>query len=109
MLQGSEKVGLPEAVGEPGDRRVAPFLEESDEGRLLRGEFYSGGDVCPEADPFFPFRPDGRTIQALTGAVFTRPPVLAGVPAVVLAQLSDATLTDISITDLAVRPRRERP
>lgn len=54
---------------------------------------------------FFPAA--GRTIQALTGAVFTRPPMLVGVPAVVLAQLADATLTDIAITDLAVQMTQE--
>jgi hypothetical protein len=41
---------------------------------------------------FFPAA--GRTIQAFTGAVFTRRPVLAGLPARVRAQLVDATLTD---------------
>ena len=66
LLQDPEKGGLPEAVGEPGDRRVAPLPEEGNEGRLFPGKFYSGGDVFLKTDPFFPFRSDGWTVQTLS-------------------------------------------
>jgi len=42
-----------------------------------------------------------RTIMALSGAIFTKPPVVEGVPAALLPQLEDVTLRDESLEDVA--------
>jgi hypothetical protein len=45
----------------------------------------------------------GKTIQALCGTVFTRPPIVQGAPAVILPQLADLTFRDESVENVAVQ------
>jgi len=45
----------------------------------------------------------GRTIGALSGAVFTRPPTVAGVPNTLQGHLEDLTFGDEGLSDVALR------